>query len=264
MRVPIRMISLATSFFWVFLIMFSVSALYSMKDIKLSLGEPYPSLMSDDEFVLSLPLTIVNKGYYNLGYFNLSTDILNADGLPVAHGSTFIQVIDKDEAINTTHDIRLNLTDLLRTYESLIFSDTELRINATVSMRAAEVNPIQVSSNLSMPWGAPLYNFTLGTPDFTVDPEPHATPSFTAVIPIDFENHAFFDIDGTVQVRMYNSTGAPIGEGQTHIKARQHSRYDGTLELHIPIDSVTANGRFEVFFTTSLFNYGPLEAAYDH
>jgi hypothetical protein len=256
------MISAATTIFWIFLIMFSVSALYSMKDIKLSLGEPYPNLASNNELVLSLPLTIVNKGYYNLGYFNVSTDILSATGQTMAHGSTFIQVIDREEPVNTTHDIRLNLTTLLRTCENLLFNDTELLINATVSMRAAEVIPIRVSSGLSMPWGAPLYSFTLGTPDFTVDHPPNATPSFKAVIPIDFENHAFFDVDGTIQIRMYNSTDVFTGEGQIHVKARQHSPYHGSLELYLPAASVTANGRFEVFFTTSLFNYGPLEVEY--
>jgi hypothetical protein len=256
------MISVATSFFWIFLIIFSVSALYSMKDIKMSLGEPQPSMASDNELVLSIPLEIVNKGYYNLGYLNVSTDILAENGLPIAHGFTFILVVDKGEEVNTTHNIRLNLTELMHTSQSFLFNDTELRINAKVSMRAAEVIPIQVSSNLSMPWGAPLHNFTLGIPELTTYYEANFTPICRAVVPVSFENHAFFDVIGTIQVRIYNSTNAYLGEGQMHIEARQNSRYYGSLELHIPVDSVTTDGRFEVFLTTTFFNYGPLEVVY--
>jgi hypothetical protein len=263
-KVPIRMISIATSFFWIFLIIFCASAMYSMKDIKLSLGEPYPRLAPDNEFVLSLPLVIVNRGYYNLGYFNVSTNIVGENGLTVARGSTFIPVINKGESVNTTHYIRLNLTDLLNTYESLFFNDTELLINATVSMKAAELIPVQVSSNLSVPWGAPLYNFTLGLPELTACFEPDSTPCCRAIISIDFENHAFFDVNGTVQVYMYNSMNALIGEGQTHIDAQQHLPYHGSLELRVPPDNVTANGHLEVFFATSLFNYGPVEVTYGH
>lgn len=262
MKIPIRMIGIATSIFWIFLIVFSVSALYSMKDIKLEFGEPQTSLTSDGRVLFSFPIAIVNKGYYNLGNFNVTTEILGEENQTIAWGCTFIPVISKEEVVNTTHDTELNLTALLQSYPHILFNDTELRINTTVSMRAAEVIPIQVSSNHSMPWGAPLYNFTLGTPEFATIISPSSAARYRATIPMSFENHAFFDLTGTVQVQMYNSTNVFIGEDQVAIEARQSLFYHGSLEFHIQATSLTRNGHFEVFFVTPFFNYGPLVVPY--
>jgi len=262
MKIPIRIIGIATSVFWIFLIIFSVSALYSIKDIKLEFGEPQISLTSGDRVLFSFPIAIANKGYYNLADLNVSTEILSEQNQPIAWGHSFIPIISKGEALNTTHNIELNLTELLQRSPRLMFNDTELGINRTVSMRAAEVIPIQVSSNNSMPWGAPLYNFTLGTPEFAAIVSPGSTARYRVIVPMSFENHAFFDLTGTVQGRMYNNTNMLIGEDQVVIEARQSSSYHGSLEFYVPATDLTIGGHFEVLFAAPFFNYGPLVVPY--
>lgn len=262
MRVPVRMVGIAASVFWIFLIIFSVSALYSVKDVRLKFGEPRCSLSPDNEMLFSLPVAVVNEGYYDLGYFNVSTGIAGGQNQMIAQGFTFLPVVSKGEAVNITHQMRVNLASLLQTHQSLLFNDTELQVSATVSMRAAGVIPIQISSNLSMPWGAPMYNFTLGTPEFVTDFELNPTAHYRVVVPISFENHAFFGLTGTVHMLMHNSTNAFIGEGQVAIEALQSSVYHGSLELYIPANVATRNGHFEVYFATSLFNNGPLVVPY--
>jgi hypothetical protein len=258
MKVPIRMIGIAASVFWIILIIFCVSALYSLKDIQLQFGQPRVTLTQDDEMLFTLPMTILNKGYYNLGHFNISTAILGNQNQTVATGSTSLPVISKGEAINFTHQMTVNLTDLLSTYQNLLFNDTELQINATASITAAEVIPIQVSSNFPVPWGAPLYDFTLGPPEFTVTPEPNSSVLCRVVVPISFENHAFFDLTGTMHLNMYNDTDAFITEGQVTIEAKQNSYYQGSLEFYFPANLATRNGHFELYFSTSIFSNGPL------
>jgi hypothetical protein len=233
-----------------------------MKDIKLEFGEPQTSLTPDNEMLFSFPIAIVNKGYYNLGHFNVSTEILGEQSQTIAWGCTFIPVIGKGEAVNTTHRTELDLTALLQSSPHFLFNDTELRINTTVSMRAAEVIPIQASSNHSMPWGAPLSNFTLGTPECAALMSPSSTARYRVIVPMSFENHAFFDLTGTVQVRMCNSTNVLIGEDQVAIEARQGLSYHGSLEFFIPATGSTRDGHFEVFFATPFFNYGPLVVPY--
>jgi hypothetical protein len=257
------MIGIATSVFWIFLIIFSVSALYSLKDIRLDFGEPRISLTQNNEMLCILPITIFNNGYYNLGHFNVSTAIMGKQNQTVARGSTSLPVISKGEAVNITHQMMVNLTSLLSTYQNLIFNDTELQVNATASITAAEVIPIQVSSNLSIPWGAPLYDFTLGLPEFTVIAEPNSTARCRVVVPLSFENHAFFDLIGTVQLHMCDGTNAFITEGQVAIEATQNSSYQGSLELYFPASLATRNGYFEVYLTTPLFSKGPLVFPYD-
>jgi hypothetical protein len=253
------MISIATTFFWIFLIVFFVSAAYSVKDVRFNFEEPQMDLTSDNKIVFSLPITIDNKGYYNIGSFNITTEISDYESFIITQGSTFIPVIEKGKQITATHNVTININDLLQNSQNYLFNDTELKVHETVGMKLAEAIPVQASTNLSMPWGAPLYNFTLGEIEYTAFNGTH----MTATIPISFENHASFDLTGNIQIRMYNSTRTLIGEGQTTIEAPQNAPYHGHAELNVPIVEITENGYFEVYFSTPFFNFGPLVIPYD-
>jgi hypothetical protein len=258
MKVPIRMISVATSFLWIFLIIFSASAIYSMKDIRVDIGKPQNTVKTDNELVSNFPIEIVNNGYYNLDDFNISTEIRDLQKSIIAQGFTFIPVIRNGETLNTTHQMRINLTNMLQTHQNLIFDDTELQISATVSMKVAELISLQVSSNLTMPWGAPLYNLTFAAPKLTAQIGPNSTKYYRVAIPITFENHAFFDLTGTVLLAMNNNTNIFTGTGKIVLNVTKQSSCQADLELDAPVAETTRSGHLEVFFVTSFFNYGPL------
>jgi hypothetical protein len=139
-----------------------------------------------------------------------------------------------------------------------LFNDTELRIAEFVSLRIAEIIPIQVTTNSSFPWGAPLYNFTLGKPEA----EAFNLTHFRVIVPVSFENHAFFDVAGNIQVSMYNSAESFISQGQAIIEVPQHSPYNGFVEFYVLMTEFTSSGHFEVYFLTQLCNYGPLMIPY--
>ena len=256
------MITVATSFLWVLLISFSVSAIYSLKDIRLDIGEPQATVTSDNELLVNFPIGIVNNGYYNLGDFNISTEIQDTQNSMMGRGFTFISLIKTGETVNTTLQTRTNITDVLQTHRNLIFNDTELQVNKTVSTKAAELISLQVSSNSTMPWGAPLYNLTIGTPRFTMQITPNSAIYYRVAIPVSFENHAFFDLNGTVQLSMYDNGNIPTGTVKTVLEAPQQSSYRAELELDIPVAGTTRNGHFEVLFSTPFFNLGPLVIPY--
>jgi hypothetical protein len=262
LRVPIRIIGLATSFFWIFLIAFSASAVYSVKDVQFDFKEPQISSTDNDEALISLPITIVNKGLYNLGHFDISTRISNEEGMTITQGSTFIPIIERGETVNTVHNMTMNLDDLSQTYTEVLFNDTELPVYTKVSISAAEVIPVQAIANLSIPWGAPLHNFALGTPRFETLNQTHSR----VVIPMSFDNHAFFDLIGTLDIRLYNRVDVIIGETQIDIDTPQDSSWQRQLELDIPIDEVIStsamSGRIELDFTSQYFNFGPLVIPY--
>jgi hypothetical protein len=258
MRIPIRMISIATTFFWIFLIVFLVSAVYSAKDVRFNFGEPQIGLTSDNKILFSLPITIDNKGYYNIGCFNLTTEILDREGFRITRASTFIPVIEKDRQVTATHNVTIDINDLQNSHDYL-FNDTELEVRETVSIKLAEGIPVQASTNLSMPWGAPLYNFTLGEIEYAGLNGTH----MTVTVPISFENHASFDLTGSIQMSMYNSISSLVSEGQTKIETPQNTQYYGHIELNVPITGITENGYFEVYFLTPLFEFGPLVIPYD-
>jgi len=253
------MISIATTFFWIFLIVFLVSAVYSVKDVRFDFGEAQIGLTSDNKILFSLPIAIDNKGYYNIGCFNVTTEILDKEGFMITRASTFIPVIEKSRQAMATHNVTIDVNDLLQNSQDYLFNDTELEVHETVGIKLAEVIPVQASTNLSMPWGAPLYNFTLGKIEYAGFNGTH----MTATIPINFENHASFDLTGNIQMRMYNSINILVSEGQTTIEAIQNISYQGDVELNVPITEITENGYFEVYFSTLFFDFGPLVIPYD-
>jgi hypothetical protein len=258
MQVSIRMIGIATTFFWIFLIIFSVSAFYSVKDLQFAFGEPQMSLTSDNELLFSLPITIANHGYYDIGFFKIMTEILDDEGFIIMQGSTLVPIIVKDEKVVITHNMTIDVDDMLESSQSYLFNDSDLKIYAMVGMRLAELIPVQASTNLSMPWGAPLYNFVLGEAQY----EPYNLTHFSVTVPISFENHAFFDLAGTILVRMYNNTGSLLGRGTTNIETVQHSPYNGLIRFYVSTVGITESGHFEVYFQTPLFKYGPLVIPY--
>jgi hypothetical protein len=252
------MIGIATTFLWIFLIAFFASAVYSVKDLHFDFGEPQMSLTADNEMVFSLPVSITNKGFYNIGSFNISTEILDKEGFTILRGSTFVPVINKNDVVTITHNMTIDVNDLVQQNKNYLFNDTQLKIYETVSMRIADVIPVQASANLSMPWGAPLYNFSLGEPAYA----PYNFTHFRVTVPISFENHAFFDLVGDMRIRMYNSTAAHVGRGRTSLQAYANSPYKGFIEFYVSMTETTPTGRFEVYFSTSLFDYGPLVIPY--
>lgn len=258
MKIPIRILGTATSFLWLFLIVFFISVAYSVKDVSFDFGGPQIEITSGDKILFSLPVAINNQGYYSVGSFNITTVISDNEGFEITQGSTFIPKIEKGRETTTTHNMTIDVDDLLQSSRDCLFNDTELEIHEIVSMTLAEVIPFQASTNLSMPWGAPLHNFTLGEIEYVAHNETHKR----AIVPIGFENHAFFDLTGSIQIRMHNSTNVFLGEGQTSIEAPQDAQCQGHVELNVPLAGISENGYFEVYFSTPFFNHGPLVAPY--
>lgn len=258
MKVAVQMIGVATTFFWLVLIVFFISAVYSAKDVQFSMGEPQIVFASEDELLFSLPVTIENKGYYSIGSFNVTTEILDKEGFRITGGSTFIPAIERNRETVINHNLTMETNDLLRISQDYLFNDTELEVQATFGLELAEVIPVQASKNLSIEWGAPLYNFTVGKIEYTASNVTHATVQ----VPISFENHALFNLNGAAQIFMHNSTDILIGEGQTTFEAAQNERYRGNVTIDVPIWGITDSGYFEVKLSTPIFEFEPLVFPY--
>jgi hypothetical protein len=258
MRVPIRMISVATTIFWIFLIAFAVSAVYSVRDVSFSMGEPQSTLTQDNVMILSLPFTVANKGFYNIGFLSVSTEISDEEGYLIASNSTMMPVVRVGEQATLVHNVALNVTDFLWRNQNYLFDDALFLVNMSLGMRIAEVIPVQVSTNVSMPWGAPFYNFSLGMPE----PVSFNSTHLLVTVPLSFENHAFFDVASALRVQIYNVHGSLVSDTQTSVNASQHSSYNGFVEFYVPAGEMTNTGRFEVLFLTLPFDSGQLEVHY--
>lgn len=259
MRIPIRMIGIATTFFWIFLLAYLISAVYSVKDLHFDFGEPNISLTDENQIVFSIPVILKNNGLYSIDFFNVTSKIYDKESFFVAEGSTFIPTIKKGEEVRTTHSITIDCANFLQNHTNYLFEDAELNVYAAVSLRLAEMIPVEASTNLSLPWGAPFYNFSLGEPEITDFNVTH----LRLAVPISFENHAFFDVGGNIQLKVYDEAELLVSQGEIAFEAQKYSSYNGFAEFYVPADEAPSKGRFEVYFATPLFNYGPLVIPYD-
>jgi len=163
MRIPIRMLGVATTILWIFLVAFFASAAYSVRDMHFYFGEPQVSITDNNRVVFSLNVTVTNGGFYNIGSFNITTETLNKQGIMIARNSTFIPVIRRGEQVTAIHNVTVNIDDLSQGYQNDFVNDTELIINEIVSMTIAEVIPIQGSTSFSVPLPASVYKFNYET-----------------------------------------------------------------------------------------------------
>ena len=262
MNVPIRVLGIATFIFWVFLVAFIALAAYSIKDLNFGLGEPRFAAAPNDQLLFSLPMYIDNRGFSSLKAFHLTTVFLDTEGSKISSASTFVPVIPPGENVTIFHNVTLNMNDLLDKDEQYLFNDCSLTASVTAGLTFAELLPAQISTNMTYPWGAPFYNFTLGQLSYRY----LSATNSSVTVPMSFENHAAFDVDGSIRVELCDSAGSLLSESQTALNVTSHSSYKGDLEFRVPLNlaalSAARNGHFNVYFSTSLFEYGPMVIPY--
>jgi hypothetical protein len=262
MNVPIRMLGIATLFFWVILVAFIASAAYSIKDLNFRFGEPQFTVTPNHELLFSLPLHIDNRGYYSLKAFNITTVFSDAEGSEISRASTFVPAIPQGQNVTILHNATLSMDSLLQKGDQYLFNDNNLTASVTAGLNFAELIPAQLSTNITYPWGAPFYNFMLGQLSHNY----FSATQGKVTVPLSFENHGAFDLAGNIRIELYDSGNSLLGESQTAFNVLRGSRYAGNLEFRVTLNSASLSaarsGHFHVFFSTSFFEYGPLVIPY--
>jgi hypothetical protein len=262
MKVPIRMLGIATSVFWVLLIAFIVLAAYSVTDLRFNLDEPQLTIDPDGQLIFNLPLIIDNGGYYSLREFHIATLFSNTEGQELSRAHTLVPVIPSGEIITINHNVTLNVEDIYLNDDNYLFEDNELQVSLSVGLNFAEVLPSQISTNFTFPWSAPFNNFDLGQPDISRFNLTHNIIS----APMSFENHALYDVLGSIDVELFDEGNSLVSETQKLISTPQQTSYDEDIELFVSIDDSSLNsiqnGHFNIYFSNLIFEYGPLVIPY--
>lgn len=266
MDVPIRMIGIATTFFWVFLVIFGLTAIYSARDLGFNFGSSDVAVIPSGQLVFFQPIIVSNKGFYDIGLFNISTMVSDVNGSAIANAFSSIPVIATGSEVTIKHNTTIDLSGFLQNHTQFLFEDAQLNVDETVSMQIAEMIPVQAKGNFTVPWGAPLYNLRIGNPTFEMYNMTHAR----VMVPVSFENHAVFDIIGNLRIRLFtdDSDGSMfMGEDQSAVNAPQHSSYTGNIELFVTAASTVTlspvmKGHREAYFETPMFNCGPVTLSY--
>ena len=262
MNVPTRMLGIATTIFWIILAGFIAFAAYSLKDLNFGVGEPQFAASFNHDLVVRLPLFIDNRGYYSLEGFNLTTVFSDENGTEISRASTFVAVIPHGENTTILHNVTLNMDRMAQRLSQYLFEDSEFMCAVKAGVDFAEILPTTLATNLTFPWGAPFYNFRLGQPQLSVA----TLSSITGKVPLTFDNHAAFDVTGNVRVKIFNANNMLLAEAQTDINAAKQSGFRGDLTFTVPaasaVSTASLQGHFEVYFSTPMFEYGPLVILY--
>jgi len=246
MKWSIRALGWATNVLWALAIVFIVTTAYSgVVFLESSRLTSVKSYLENDAVVIETSVFANNTGFYNIYDFNITTYAEDSTGRLISKPSTSITpFIERGSTLNSTHKLILNYSEIVsQKLQYLIFNDTVLSQFILLSADIGGILPVQISANTTLPWGAPLYNFSIGEPSFTLN-----TISFV----LSFENHSPFNLTTPMTIELYNNENLLIGSTTTEISAAPgyHSQ-----EITLPIDvsKVTKTGFVRAYFPS--FDY---------
>lgn len=249
MKQVIRALGWANAIFWIILLLFTISVVYSAVQIQPRFGEPQVT-SSDGAIVLSLPLSVYNGGFYDIDKFNITTQISDSQGSTVNRSFTLVPVLPKGENTTIEHKMTLSIEQVATSNLSyLLFNDTELNVEAIVKLVYANAFPIEISSNVSTPWGAPFAKLTLGT--ISVVSPTHVS------VPVSFENHSFLGMNGTLRVEIVDNANSVVGETSVEFDAPPEARFERSIEVTVSGSSAQIR-EARLYFDTPFFDYGPV------
>ena len=206
---------------------------------------------------LSVPFSIENKGFYDISDLNITTMIKESNGALVSNSSTVVPLISSGSKVNATHNISIALNNMTTaSLARLLFNDTNFNVDMSLALKYARVIPLQISTSFpNFTWGAPLCNLSIGDIQSI---ELYNSTHVRAILPLSFENHSFFTLNGTVRTVIVNTLGQRVGGSTTQINIPSQS--GGTTPLAVFVS--TSYGRFKeallYFDFPPVFSYGPM------
>lgn len=252
MKTAIRMLTIATIILWIVILFFSVTAVYSVMNLGINIGE-VQMLPSSNGITFSLPFSITNNGYYELADLNLTTRVTDPNGTVLDVTKTFVPSIPQGTNVNATHTIPIDLDSILSMdYVPLLLNDSSFNVEIFAGLNFARAVPVQLSTNATIPWGAPFAHFSMGT----ISVSPHNSTHVEATIPVSFENHAIIDITGTLKLEVYNDSNEHIASGMASINAPSQQSYADSLLVYArqqDISKLTSSGNMHIIFETPVF-----------
>lgn len=252
MNITIRMLSIATIILWLVILFFSVTAVYSVMNLSVNLGE-VQSLPSTSGITFSLPFSIDNNGYYEITDLNLTTRVTNLNETLINQTETFVQSIPQNTTVNATHTIPINLDNIASlNYAHLLFEDSEFNVEIYVGLNFARAVPVQLSTNATIPWGAPLADFSVGNISVSSLNLTHAE----ALATISFENHGILNLIGTLKLEFYNDSKSLITLGEIIIDAPSQQSYSDNIIMYISLEDasrLTGSVKVHAIFENPMF-----------
>jgi hypothetical protein len=243
MRQTIRALAWITTILWVITLALPVTVVLSLSQLMspnaIGFQEPSASL-SGSALSLSAPFYVNNTGFYDLTDLN-ATVIFISRGSMVAETSTLLPIVAAGSAVNSSYATSLDLADVAARNPELLFEDGQISLNVHASFRVAYVIRLGVSTNFTAQWQSPFYNLTAY--DLRYDA---ALQQLSATV--NFQNHAFFAVNGSVRLELYNNRSELIGSMMRDVDVQSNMSFHESFALNVVPSMVTGNGFVRVYF----------------
>lgn len=248
MRQAIRALSWATKIFWIVIAVFMITCLYSAMGLMggIQFGKLEVS-SSNGTATVSLPFSFNNTGFYDISELNITTRIVGYNGTLISTSTTLVPLIPHGSIVEEVHNISISLDEIVsKNLTYLFFNSGNLSTEIFAGLRFAHIFPFQISINATMPWGAPLNNFSIGEISFDYINQ-------KMIIPLSFKNDSPFDVSGNVYFDIYNYENELVDSGMTTL---DEDSLEFSVDPSVDLKELKERGgRIHFFFETSIFSF---------
>jgi hypothetical protein len=166
---------------------------------------------------------------------------------------TLVPSIPRGSNVNATHTISVDLNDILSMdHVSLLLNDSSFNVEIFAGLNFARAVPVQLSTNITIPWGAPFAHLSVGSISVSLYNSTHSE----VAIPVSFENHAILDITGTLKLEFYSSSDEQIASVMTAISVPSQQSYADRILVYARLQDVsklTGSGNIHMIFENPMF-----------
>ncbi len=252
MRQAIRALGWATKIFWTVIAVFMITCLYSAMGLMMGgirFGEPGVS-SSNGTATVSLPFAFNNTGFYDISELNVTTCIRDYNGTLISTSTTFVSLIPHGSNVEEAHNISISLDEIVsKNLTYLFFNNGNFSVEIFAGLKFAYIFPFQISINTTMPWGAPLNNFSIGEISFDYEDQ-------KVTIPLSFKNDSPFDVSCNIHFDIYNYENDLVDSRMTDLPpVKSGGSHEEELELPVDPSTLGERGRIHFLFETSIFSF---------
>ena len=249
MKIVTRVLGLGTAILWIAILILSVTAVLSARNLGFSVGE-LQSFPSREGVVLGLPFFVKNEGYFDIDNLNVTARITDFNGTLITHSTTFVPVIPRGNSVEAVHNISIDLQEVMSMRGThLLFNDSALDLDLSIMLNFGYALPVRLSMNATLPWGAPFSSVSVGEITILGNNSTHGE----LMIPVSFENHSGLPVAGAMQLEIYTDEDTLVASGKTDLNIPSQRGYSGQVHAYPLLEALselTERGRVHLIFET--------------
>lgn len=228
MRHTIKAVGWAIAILWIAVLILPVTVALSLLEIveakSIGIQEPM-GFFSYGKFLLSIPYYINNTGFYDLTDVSLSLDIQRENEI-ISTSSAEMLSVPAGVKVTSHCNFSIGMEELLSRHKELLTMDTILNVSLHLHFKVAYAMAFTVSTSTIMPWGAPFHELTIV--NVTYD-----SASRVLSASLSFNNHAFFHVNGTFTMKLYNSALETVGLAVLNLDAPPQRSFQTSFRIII-------------------------------